>query len=80
MKAIYEELLRKIPDYKEFLTAQELDESSFALAKEYPDIVSVFPFGETKEGRTLQCMKISGGKHVALMFGPARTPTSRSAR
>ena len=34
MKAIYEELLRKIPDYKEFLTAQELDESSFALAKE----------------------------------------------
>ena len=69
MKAIYEELLRKIPDYKEFLTAQELDESSFALAKEYPDVVSVFPFGETKEGRTLQCMKISGGKHVALMFG-----------
>ena len=69
MKAIYEELLRGIPDYREFLTAQELDDSSAALARDYPDVVSVFPFGKTKEGRTLNCMKIAGGQHVALMFG-----------
>ncbi len=69
MKPVFERLLAGIPDYKSFLTARELDESSFALAKEYPDIVSVFPFGETKEGRTLYCMKISGGAHVGLMFG-----------
>ena len=48
MKAIYEELLRGIPDYREFLTAQELDDSSAALARDYPDVVSVFPFGKTK--------------------------------
>ena len=69
MKQVYERLLADIPDYKAFLTARELDESSFALAKEHPDIVSVFPFGETKEGRALYCMKISGGSHVGLMFG-----------
>ena len=69
MKSVFERLLASIPDYQAFLTAQELDESSFALAKEYPDIVSVFPFGKTKEGRTLYCMKISGGPHVGLMFG-----------
>ena len=69
MKQVYERLLAEIPDYKAFLTARELDESSFALAKEHPDIVSVFPFGETKEGRALYCMKISGGSHVGLMFG-----------
>ena len=69
MKPIFERLLASIPDYQAFLTAQELDESSFALAKEYPDIVSVFPFGKTKEGRTLYCMKISGGPHIGLMFG-----------
>ena len=69
MKPVYERLLAAIPDSREFLTAQELDASSFALAEKYPDIVSVFPFGETKEGRTLYCMKISGGSHVGLMFG-----------
>ena len=69
MKPVFEQLLAGIPDYKEFLTAEELDASSFALAQQYPDLVSVFPFGETKDGKTLYCMKIAGGSHTALMFG-----------
>ena len=69
MKAIFEELIRNIPDYKVFLTVDELDAHSFALAKQYPDIVSIFPFGKTKENRDLFCLKIGSGSQNALMFG-----------
>ena len=69
MKAKYVELIKNIPDYKEFLTVDELDASSFALAERYPDCVSVFPIGNTKEGRTLYCLKVGSGSKNALMFG-----------
>ncbi len=69
MKAKYVELIKNIPDYKEFLTVDELDASSFALAERYPDSVSVFPIGNTKEGRTLYCLKVGSGSKNALMFG-----------
>ena len=36
MNAVFENLLNNIPDYKEFLTLEELDASSKALAEKYP--------------------------------------------
>lgn len=69
MNTHFEKLLQNIPDYDTFFTAAELDERSQQLAKAYPDVVSVFPMGETKEGKTLLCLKIAGGPTNALMFG-----------
>ncbi len=69
MKPIYEELLRGIPDYKVFLTVEELDENSRKLAEKYPEAAEVFEIGHTKEGYPLQCLRVGNGAHVALMFG-----------
>ena len=62
-------MLEEIPDYKEFLTVEEMDESSKKLAEQYPECVSVFEIGKTREGRSLNCLKIGEGQHTALMFG-----------
>lgn len=69
MNQIYQNLLDQIPDYKEFLTLEEMDESSQRLAKEHPECVSIFEMGKTRENRPLYCLKIGSGKHNALMFG-----------
>ena len=49
MNPIFTELLNNIPDYKTFLTLEELDASSRALAEKYPDVVSIFEMGRTKD-------------------------------
>ena len=66
---LFEELLQNIPDYKEFLTVDELDASSRALAENYPEVVSLFEMGKTKDGHPLLCLKIGSGSKNALMFG-----------
>ena len=69
MKQIYQDLLNNIPDYQDFLTLEELDASSYRLAEEYPDVVTVFPIGKTREGRDLLCIKIEGGPQNAMAYG-----------
>ncbi len=69
MEKIFQALLEGIPEYKEFLTVQELDESSRALAREHPESTSLFEMGKTREGRPLLCLKIGSGRRNALMFG-----------
>ncbi len=69
MKKIFEQLLENIPDYQEFLTVDEMDESSRALVRQFPDIASLFEIGKTREGHPLYCLKIGSGSKNALMFG-----------
>lgn len=76
MNAIFEDLLNNIPEYKEFLTLAELDESSRRLAEKHPDSVELFTMGTTREGRPLLCLKIAAPDAAdgtpapnALMFG-----------
>ena len=69
MKRIYEDVLRKIPDYKEFLTVEELDESSKKLHEQYSDIVDLYEIGHTGNNHPLYCLKIGCGSKNALMFG-----------
>ena len=47
----FSRLIENIPDYKEFLTVDEMDESSKKLAAEYPDKVQVFEAGEKRKGK-----------------------------
>lgn len=69
MKSIYQKLLSGIPDYKEFLTVDEMDESSRRLAAGHPDCVELFEMGKTRQGHPLLCLKIGSGSRNALMFG-----------
>lgn len=66
---MFQKLLAEIPDYREFLTAAELDDSSRRLAREYPESVSLFEMGRTREDRSLLCLQIGRGERNALLFG-----------
>ena len=58
MKRIYQEVIDTIPDYQVFLSPDELDESSRALAAEFPDTVTLFEVGATRKGRPLLCLRV----------------------
>ncbi|WP_040214519.1 M14 family zinc carboxypeptidase [Clostridium polynesiense] len=65
----FTKIVKNVPDYKEFLTVDEMDESSKKLAQEYPDIVSCFEAGKSRKGHPIYCLKIGNGSKNALMFG-----------
>lgn len=67
-KVRFTEILDQIPDYKEFMTIAELDESSKKLAEKF-NIVELMEIGKSTEGRTLYCLKIGEGDKNALLFG-----------
>lgn len=69
MKKIYKDIIDNIPDYQEFLTLDELDESSRRLAEKYPDVVKLKCIGHTRKGHELLCLEIGEGEENALVFG-----------
>lgn len=64
-----EEILRKVPAYDSFLTVDEMDQSTLALAREYPDVVQVREVGKSRWGRPILCLIIGSGSQNALMYG-----------
>lgn len=65
----FKHLIDNIPDYKVFLTVDEMDESSKKLAKDYPDLVTLWEAGRSKDNHPIYCMKIGEGSKNAFMFG-----------
>lgn len=64
-----ETILSNIPDYRCFLTVDELNEALLALGREYPEKVTVFEAGKSRKGDPVWCAKIGNGSRNALMFG-----------
>lgn len=64
-----ESILSRIPEYKNFMTMEEIDCSTHMLAKEYPDVVTVFEAGKSQSGRSVYCLKIGNGSNNALIIG-----------
>ena len=62
-----EEILSQIPNYKEFMTVTELDESSKTLAQKF-NHVDLKKIGKSREGRSIYCLKIGEGEENALLF------------
>jgi len=61
------DILNQVPDYKEFMTIAELDQSGQKLAQNFDD-VTLKKIGKSKGGRTIFCLKIGEGKENALLF------------
>jgi hypothetical protein len=62
-----DKILGQIPDYKEFMTVNELDRSSQQLAEEYKT-VELTKIGNSIEGRPINCLRIGEGTKNALLF------------
>ncbi|RLF24673.1 MAG: peptidase M14 [Thermoprotei archaeon] len=67
---IIEECLKEIPDYREFMTVDELNESSRRLVEKYPDIASLERVGVASNGEPIYALRIKTeeAKHQALCF------------
>jgi len=63
-----QKIMDRVPDSKGFLTIEELDANTLALAREYPDLVEVRELGRSREGRVIRCLKIGSGSKNALLF------------
>ena len=64
----FNKILSKVPDYKRYLSVDELDKSSKALAKEHSN-VELLHLGKTKGGNEIIGLKIGSGKYNALVYG-----------
>lgn len=64
---ILDYVLAEIPDYSEFMTVEELDNSSKKLAEEF-STVKMIKMGESGEGRPISYLKIGNGSKNALLF------------
>ncbi len=62
-------ILQLIPDYQDFLTLDELHESSRRLVDEFPGLAKLQVIGESTEGRSIELLTIGHGKRTALFLG-----------
>jgi len=64
---ILDEVVDKVPEFKEFLTVRELHDSATKLANEF-DSVEITKVGESGEGSPISYLKIGDGTRNALLF------------
>jgi len=62
-------LLARVPDFREFLTLDELRASSRALVAEYPGLARLETVGASSEGRPIELLTIGHGRRPALVVG-----------
>jgi hypothetical protein len=58
-----------IPDYKVFLTVDELHASTHRLVEAFPDLTSLKTIGQTRRGDPIELLTVSGGPLHAFVFG-----------
>jgi hypothetical protein len=58
-----------IPDYRGFLTVDELSASTHRLVEEFPDLTSLRVIGQTRRGDPIELLTIAGGPLQAFVFG-----------
>ena len=61
-------IINDVPDYQGFLMVDELKTSSQRLANRYPDIVDILPIGHSRQGDSIEAIKIGNGAKHALLF------------
>jgi hypothetical protein len=61
-------LLKHVPDYDEYLGAEELDKDSEKLAANHPKTASLIDLGKSRGGYDLRALRIGKGKHNALIY------------
>ena len=61
-------IISDVPDYQDFLTVDELKTSSKRLASRHPDIVDILTIGHSRQGDSIEALKIGKGARKALLF------------
>jgi len=64
-----EKVLAEVPDYKTFLSVDDLNASSEKLALEHPNKVRIIKIGRSRNGEDIKALKIGRGRKTSLLFG-----------
>ena len=62
------EVIDRVPDWKKYLTVDELNESTAKLVNEHPE-VELMKLGRSTEGENIDCLRIGDGRFNALIHG-----------
>ena len=65
----FEDILLEVPEYREFMTVDELNESSRRLAEGYPGLVDLFQIGCSKAGEPIYALRVGDGDFKAIFIG-----------
>jgi hypothetical protein len=63
------EILSMVPDYQEFLTLEELHQSSARLVEEFPQAARLQRVGTSTDGQPIELLTIGHGARTALLLG-----------
>ena len=62
-------VLERVPDYREFLTLDELRAGTQVLVREFPGLARLETVGSSAEGRPIELLTIGHGRRPALLVG-----------
>ncbi|MFQ6076006.1 MAG: M14 family zinc carboxypeptidase, partial [Candidatus Bathyarchaeia archaeon] len=65
----YESVIDDVPEYRGFMTVDELNESSRMLAQQHPDDVDLFKIGSSRRGDPIYALKVGEGALKAVLIG-----------
>ncbi len=65
----YEDVIEAVPKYEDFLTVDELNESSRMLTEKHPDLVKFFQIGKSTCGEPIYTLKVGEGESKAILIG-----------
>src|SRR6266545_2329617 len=63
------EILQTVLDYQEFLTPEELHQSSVRLVEQFSRVARLQVIGTSTEGRPIELLTIGHGSYTALLLG-----------
>jgi hypothetical protein len=66
---MYQDVIRGVPDYREFLLVDELNESSMELARRHPGVVNLFEIGLSTRGEPIYALRVGSGGLRAVLIG-----------
>ena len=66
---MFKEVIESVPNYREFMYINELNESSRKLAEKYSDIVELFKIGKSTRGEDIYALKVGEGENKAILIG-----------
>ncbi len=65
---LFRSVVANVPDYRDFLTVDELYQSVLRLGEQYPEIVTVRTLGHTATGTPIYECRVGQGRNHALLF------------
>jgi hypothetical protein len=65
----FQDLLENIPQFKRYMTVDELHQRNADMVNEYPGKVELIDLGKSTNNEIIDCLKIGNGKYNAIIHG-----------